>query len=401
MIIAQFPDDEEQRLNALNSYNILDTIPETDFEEITFIASEICQTPISLVSLIDKERQWFKSNRGLDVTETSRDYAFCAHAILEPDKVMEVNNAFKDERFFDNPLVTGAPEVVFYTGVPLVTSDGHALGTLCVIDNKPNKLTEKQISVLKALARQVVAQLELRKKVKELNVISVELQQNNEYLERFAVMAAHDIRNPLTSILLTSKILKDRFSAKLDEKGNKFVEIINNSSQRLLAMLDKMLDYSKSHKILSQNKEEVNVLHILQGAIKLIDVPECFTIELPPSVQITTSVVAFEQVIINLLNNAIRYNNKPQGLIKIDYTEEKQFYIFTITDNGIGIAPVHYEKIFNPMFTIGHTDRFDKKGSGVGLSTVKNLVEALGGTISVNSVIDEFTAFTFTLKKEN
>ncbi|NHA03889.1 GAF domain-containing sensor histidine kinase [Mucilaginibacter sp. HC2] len=400
MIKPPIPENENERLAALHTYNILDTLPEEGFDEITLIASEICQTPISLVSLIDSERQWFKSHKGLEVTETAKDYAFCAHAILEPDKVMVVNNALQDVRFADNPLVINQPEVIFYTGVPLVTPDGHALGTLCVIDNKPKELSANQIATLKALAGQVVAQLELRKKNRELNELSLELKRSNEYLERFAVMAAHDIRNPLTSILLTSKILKDRFKDSLDEKGNKFLDIINTSSYKLLALLENMLAYSKSNKMLSQNKEEVEILPLLDGLIKLINAPACFTISIPLiPVKIRTSVVAFEQIIINLLNNAIRYNNKPLGNVKIDYDENDHYYIFSITDNGIGIAPEHFEKIFESMYTLGNKDRFDRNGTGVGLCTVKNLVEALEGTISVNSVLNKFTTFTFTLKK--
>lgn len=400
MIKPPIPENENERLAALHTYNILDTLPEEGFDEITLIASEICQTPISLVSLIDSERQWFKSHKGLEVTETAKDYAFCAHAILEPDKVMVVNNALQDVRFADNPLVINQPEVIFYTGVPLVTPDGHALGTLCVIDNKPKELSANQIATLKALAGQVVAQLELRKKNRELNELSLELKRSNEYLERFAVMAAHDIRNPLTSILLTSKILKDRFKESLDEKGNKFLDIINTSSYKLLALLENMLAYSKSNKMLSQNKEEVEILPLLDGLIKLINAPACFTISTPLiPVKIRTSVVAFEQIIINLLNNAIRYNNKPLGNVKIDYDENDHYYIFSITDNGIGIAPEHFEKIFESMYTLGNKDRFNKNGSGIGLCTVKNLVEALEGSISVNSVLNKFTTFTFTLKK--
>ncbi|WP_183562712.1 sensor histidine kinase [Mucilaginibacter sp. SP1R1] len=400
MITPPVPENENERIAALHSYNILDTLPEIGFEEITLIASEICQTPISLVSLIDSDRQWFKSNRGLQVTETPKDYAFCAHAILQPDKVMVVNNALEDERFADNPLVINKPDVIFYTGVPLVTPDGYALGTLCVIDNKPKELSETQIAALRALAGQVVTQLELRKKNNELHELSAELKRSNEYLERFAVMAAHDIRNPLTSILLTSKILKDRFKDKLDEKGNKFLDIINSSSHKLLSLLEDMLDYSKSNKMLSQNKAEVDILPLFQGIIKLTDAPECFIIRIPAApVKIITSVVAFEQIIINLLNNAVRYNNKPTGIIEIDFSEDSQFYIFSVTDNGIGIATEDFEKIFESMVTLGQRDRFDKDGSGIGLCTVKSLVEALGGTISVNSVVNEFTTFTFTLKK--
>ena len=400
MIKPPIPENENERLAALQAYNILDTLPEEGFDEITLIASEICQTPISLVSLIDSDRQWFKSRKGLLVNETAKDYAFCAHAILEPDKVMVVNNALQDVRFADNPLVINQPEVIFYTGVPLVTPDGHALGTLCVIDHKPKELSISQIATLKALAGQVVAQLELRKKNRELNELSLELKRSNEYLERFAVMAAHDIRNPLTSILLTGKILKERFKDSLDEKGNKFLDIINTSSHKLLALLENMLAYSKSNKMLSQNKEEVEVLPLLEGLIRLINAPSCFTISIPPvPVNIYTSVVAFEQIMINLLNNAIRYNNKPLGVVKIEYTKDAQYHIFSVTDNGIGIAPEHFEKIFESMYTVGSRDRFNENGSGIGLCTVKNLVEALDGTIAVKSVLNEFTTFTFKLKK--
>ncbi|WP_439698420.1 ATP-binding protein [Mucilaginibacter sp. AW1-7] len=400
MIKPSVPENENERLAALNSYQILDTLPERAFDEITLIASEICQTPISLVSLIDNDRQWFKSNKGLEVTQTPKELAFCAHAILEPKEVMVVADAQIDERFADNPLVTGSPQVVFYTGVPLINPDGYALGTLCVIDHKARQLNNAQILALKALANQVVAQLELKKKVNELNATRLQLEESNQHLEKFAIMAAHDIRNPLTNILLTGQVLKDRFKDKLDEKGNKFLDIINASSYKLISLLEKMLDYSKSSKVLMQNREEAEVMSLLDEVLKLVNIPAAFTVNISSRpVKITTSVVAFEQIMANLINNAIRYNNKPKGIIQIEFTADNWFYTFAITDNGIGIAPENYTKIFEPMTTLGVKDRFDVQGSGVGLSTVKSLVEALGGTIKVNSVIDEFTTFTFTLKR--
>ncbi len=400
MLKPPVPENEIDRLAALNSYHILDTLPEQGFDEITLIASEICQTPISLVSLIDNDRQWFKSNKGLDVTETPKELAFCAHAILEPEKVMVVKNAFSDERFADNPLVTGNPQVVFYTGVPLINPDGYALGTLCVIDHKARELNNSQITALKALANQVVAQLELKKKVAELDAARKDLEKSNEYLEKFAMMAAHDIRNPLTNILLTSQVLKDRFKDRLDEKGNKFLDIINASSHKLISLLEKILDYSRSSKVLMQNQEEAEVMGLLNGVLKLVNIPPAFTINIPSRpIKIVTSVIAFEQIMINLLNNAIRYNNKNKGVIKIEFTVDNWFYTVSVTDNGMGIAPGNYTKIFEQMTTLGTKDRFNKDGSGIGLSTVKSLVEALGGSISVNSVIDEFTTFTFTLKR--
>lgn len=159
--------DEPARLAALHRYRILDTAPEQRFDDLTLLASQICETPISLITLIDSDRQWFKSRLGLDVEETSRGVAFCAHAIREPG-IMQVPDATDDARFRDNPFVTGAPNIRFYAGAPLVTPDGHALGTLCVIDVKPRHLSPGQLRALDALRRQVETQLELRRNLDEL-----------------------------------------------------------------------------------------------------------------------------------------------------------------------------------------------------------------------------------------
>jgi len=157
--------DERMRLNSLKSYNILDTLPEKDYDDITQMACEICGTSISLVSLVDEHRQWYKSRVGLETTETPRDVSFCAHAIKEPDKIFIIPDATKDGRFADNPLVTGEPYFVFYAGVPLTNPGGHSLGTLCVLDYKPKSLSQSQVRMLETLGRMVETKLELRKKI--------------------------------------------------------------------------------------------------------------------------------------------------------------------------------------------------------------------------------------------
>ncbi|MDH4185935.1 MAG: PAS domain S-box protein [Nitrospira sp.] len=166
MKIAPLPDNEDARLAELRQYDILDTEPEEDYDDLTRLASAICKTPIALISLIDANRQWFKAKTGVDVTETPRDIAFCAHAIHQPD-IFVVPDATQDERFTDNPLVTRDPNIRFYAGMPLITTMGHALGTLCVIDRVPRDLTPDQQDALRRIGRQVVRLFTLRGLIKD------------------------------------------------------------------------------------------------------------------------------------------------------------------------------------------------------------------------------------------
>ncbi len=181
MQIASFPENEKARLEALKKYEILDTDFEKEYDEIVHLASLICETPIALLSLIDAERQWFKAKEGLGANETHRNLAFCAHAIHH-NELFIVPDASQDERFADNPLVTGNPDIRFYAGKPLTTPEGFNIGTLCAIDTKPRILSETQKTALETLGNQIIAQLELRLKMRELEIVNRDVQERNDEL---------------------------------------------------------------------------------------------------------------------------------------------------------------------------------------------------------------------------
>jgi len=159
--------NEGQRIKVLWQYEILDTVPEEVFDDLTELAARICEAPIALITLVDEDRQWFKSKVGVTINETSRDISFCGHAIEQSDLFI-VPDATLGKRFAKNPLVTSEPKIRFYAGAPLITPDGYALGTLCVIDKVPRELRPDQRSALRVLARHIMTQLELRRRSREL-----------------------------------------------------------------------------------------------------------------------------------------------------------------------------------------------------------------------------------------
>lgn len=217
--------DEPQRLESLRQYAVLDTPAEAAFDDLTELAAHICEAPIALISLIDENRQWFKSKVGLEASETSRDVAFCAHAIHQPDLFI-VPDATLDERFADNPLVTGEPRIRFYAGAPLLTPDGHALGTLCVIDYQPRELRPDQQRALRVLSRNVMGQLELRRRALETASLLA---------ERDEILAALRREQADTDLRVQRRTEQ---LAHSESEARRFLEVAERSKQALLSVLE-------------------------------------------------------------------------------------------------------------------------------------------------------------------
>lgn len=398
---AELPLNENKRLEALHQYSLLDTLPEQEFDDITRIASEICQTPISLISLLDTNRQWFKSHFGLNVTETPREYAFCSHAINSPDKIFTINDAREDIRFSDNPLVTGYPNVIFYAGVPLVNPEGYSLGTLCVIDNKPRELTESQLCSLDALSKQVVRLFELKRKNALLEKTQNEINIRNLELEKFAYAVSHDIKSPLNNILALTDFLKESQEEKLDEDGKEILNHLTTTSLRLKSLVDGIISHYMDANASVDDKSKLDLNLLITEIVELIDPSNDYTIlsKLHQN-HIVANETAVKQIILNLVSNGIKYNDKEKVEIEITCNEDESYYFFTVKDNGIGIEEAKFPNIFETFITLGNKDRFNTIGTGIGLSTVKKLVEKMGGTIHLTSKLDIGSEFQFSIRKK-
>ena len=381
MEVAPKPDNELLRLDALYRYEILDTEAEELFDDLTQLASSICGTPIALVSLIDANRQWFKSNHGLEARETSRDLAFCAHAILE-EGVFTVADASKDTRFADNALVAGDPEIRFYAGAPLVTHDDFSLGTLCVIDREPRELRPDQEEALRQLSKQAMNNLEMRLQVRKLR----ELNENNS---RMLSIVSHDIRSPLCTMVSIHEMLED--SANMDaERREQFIGMLRETTESALKTAEELLALAQSGRGfedlelqnlgLNEILQELSMLFNAAAVSKNIDL----SIEEVSGVSIVADPTLLHSILQNLLSNAIKFT-EPNGSIQVATSIEGNSCLVSVQDNGRGIHPDVMEQLFSEETAYSTKGSAGEKGSGMGLSLCRRSAKRLGGNLSIES----------------
>jgi signal transduction histidine kinase len=395
---APLPPDDLQRLAELRSYAVLDTVAEQAYDDLTRIASHICGAPIALVSLVDENRQWFKSRVGLDAEETPRRVAFCAHAILEPDEVLVVPDSLADPRFHDNPLATGEPHVRFYAGAPLVNPEGQALGTLCVIDHEPRELSEEQLDALRALSRQVVSQLELRKSNTELQSISGELESSNRELQQFTSIAAHDLQEPLRKLVSFTGLLRQDLGEDLPDQAAEDLRFIVDASDRMQQLVHDLLDLSRagSREIpCSPVRLNVCVGNALDAlSVRIEETGAEISVDALP--EVVGNETLLTQLFQNLICNALKFaEDRPE--VRITYTEEDGELVVGVKDDGIGMDPRYAEQVFEPFKRLHGRDEYE--GTGIGLAVVRKVAMRHGGRAWVESVPGEGCHFKVTLHR--
>ena len=395
MKAPKLPLDELQRIDAVKSYNILDTLPESDYDHITELVATICYAPISLITVMDDKRNYFKSHYGIPFNESPRDISFCGHTILEDD-ILIVEDAREDNRFANNPLVT-EQKAIFYAGVPLVNPEGFTLGTICVFDHKPRKLKEMHVKALKTLAKQVVNLLELRRQNFSLEKAKKELQERNIQLKSFASHVSHDLKSPLANIMALTDLLQDESQNLLTEDSKEYIEHIEESASILKDYIDGILLHYKTDELLEATKENVMLSEISEDIEQLLIPGNNDELVFSEAQIINVNKAALSQILINLVDNALKYNDKDKRTVKIGYESIKEYHRFSVSDNGIGIPKDKQDHIFEIFKTI--KSDFSKSSTGIGLSTVKNLVEKLNGKITVTSREGNGSTFSFTIAK--
>lgn len=379
---AAMPGDEAERLAALHRLQILDTEAEAALDDLVVLASELCDAPIALVSLIDAERQWFKAKIGIDGTETPRELAFCSHAILEKD-IFVVRDALEDDRFADNPYVTGDPKVRFYAGAPLRLPDGHAIGTLCIIDRVPRTLTAKTRGVLEALQRQAEAHLAVRVQQRALVEANAELSRTQRSKDALVQFIVHDMKNALTSVIYNAQALSD--GSCTPDTAREIGLDIEGASNTLKRLVFDIMDVGRAELggSLVVTKTDV-VLDEL-----LTEVAKGFASRLADarvSIRVGTTghtvhadASLLKRVLENFVDNAIRYS-PPGSEILLTAEQSGRETIFRVSDCGPGIPPEMRDEVF-ALYTQAAPGQNGTRG--IGLAFCRLAVLAHDGRIWV------------------
>ena len=412
MTAAPIPKNDADRLADLHYYRILDTPSEESFDELTRLAAYICQTPVSLISLVDKHRQWFKSVCGLDISETPRQQAFCNYTIAN-DTPFIVEDATTDTRVQDNPLVLSDPKIRFYAGVPLISPRGYQLGSLCVIDFVPRKLNQSQIDGLKTLASQVMYLLEARlfseKITHYTNVLEdahFQALEANQAKSQFLAMISHDIRTPLHGIIGALDLLSD---SQLSQQQQQYVATANTSAQILEAIISDVLDFSK----IEANKLTLNptptsliklcttIEQVLQDEIAQKQLKFSINFDSAIPERLLTDKNRLSQILLNLCSNAVKFT-PVSGSINLSCSLQKMTadavtIKICVSDTGIGIANDQQQDIFSPFVQASNHNRQEHGGTGLGLAISSRLLELMKSKLRLKSTLGEGSVFYFTL----
>lgn len=394
-----FPINEKLRRAALAEYAILKSGPDKDYDNLTFLAAQICDTPYSQISILGKHIVWFKSQYGSNLKEIPRENSVC-QMVITTQKKLQIYTAEDHPELLSNLDDSYDERIKFYAALPLLNSQGHAIAVFSVSDTKSRNLTSKQIKGLEALANQALNLFEFRKQnIKLMNVQRI-LKQKYKELERFAGLVSHDIKSPLANIISLTELLKEENSDNFNDETKQYLEFLVESSYSLRNYVDGILNFYRSDNVLASDYVNVDLHKILKGIVDLYKFSEDIHINYPEDVMLhNINKAALTQIFMNLIGNALKYNDSKIREVDISFHKTEEYYYFEVKDNGTGIAKKDIPKIFEIFTTLDVKDREGHHGNGIGLATVKKHIETMGGTINVESTPGEGCNFKFKIRR--
>lgn len=393
------------RLETIQNLGLVDSPFEEVFDRLTRLAARLIPSPVALVSIVDAERQFFKSFVGLEAPwatrrQTPLSHSFCQHVVVSGQPLI-IDDAREHELVRHNLAI---PElgVVSYLGMPLATSSGHVLGSFCVIDSEVRQWSPEDIETVRELARSVMTEIELRHELQAVKQTEAEngrllekLTAANQDLTDFAYIVSHDLKAPLRGIGSIAEWLSADYAEKFDQEGQELMDLLLRRVTRLQNFIEGILRYSRVGR-LEQEWELVDLQPLVEDVIENLDPPKEISVTIHNRLpRVYGGRVRLEQVFQNLLSNAIKYLDKPAGKIDIRTARQNGSWEIKVADTGPGIEPRHFEKIFQIFQTLAPRDEIES--TGIGLTLVKKIVEMHGGRISVASKVGVGSAFTFTL----
>lgn len=407
---AAIPYNEAERLEALRKYEILDTPDESAYDDLAMLAASICGTPVGAVCFVDECRMWLKARRGLERREADRDLSFCAHAILRPDQVFVVPDADHDPRFVNNDLVRGRTPFKFYAGAALVNSEGHALGTLFVVDHRPKPILTAQVEALQALSRQVMAQLELRRAEIALRRQAdtlMKAQEDSKSASKakttFLANISHEIRTPMNGVVgITSLLL----GTPLSERQRHYVQTIEKSAEGLLHVLSNIVEFAKNEALTAPAEMAIIELPAFIDDIANMMRPMAMAKQIRFIASVDEELhrplmgdpMRLQQVLLNLVGNALKFTS--QGTVEISVSLQSEgpngmIVRFETRDTGIGISADRLEAIFEEFTQIDAGTQRKFSGAGLGLSISRQLARIMGTEVKVKSEVGLGSTFWF------
>lgn len=387
---SQIQNIENRQHPAPEEFHILKTSSEKDFSELLFLCTECVQGSVAALFIVESGKGWIKTSYGLSPEEVPNDEELW-NRILEQDGIIT---------FDEEDLEELGRDLGGLIGVPLETASGEKLGLIAIFDPVVSEPSKNQKRSLRILANQILNVVVFRKQNNQYQRMQQDLEQRYRELERFASVVSHDIKSPLANIISLVDLLKEENQDNFDEETQQYIEFLSQASHSLRTYVDGLLVFYRSERILEREEEDVDLKTFFENLTKLFTVDPGVEIDYPLLGTLKrVNKAALTQIFMNLISNALKYNNKDDRRVEIIFRALEDYYEFEVRDNGNGIPKENFEKIFDLFTTLDLNDRDGNPGSGIGLATVKKLLNHMGGEIQIESEPEIGSNFKFQIKR--